>query len=194
MSTPSLPPQPTDDREILEWARATADFLRSITPRTGADVLVHRTSGGTRYSIRRKPRGKGELDPYRNPFDVFVTPDGGIGVQPGMINNEEPDTIGGASDWTYTAGAGEVWLKVVVTTGQVVTTRELYKGSDVPAIPTPGSGDTELTSYLHLATITVDGEETTIEQHYNGSRWCAVVVTGVACSSGGLEISRTLTW
>lgn len=79
-----------------DWANSVVDFLRSIRPVNGVNILVKQTANGTTFSSSNKKAGVASKT--RFPLTAYAA--GGneneikIKIEPGMVSNLEPK-IGG---------------------------------------------------------------------------------------------------
>ena len=155
-------------------------------------ALMERLRGDSpEYGRDAKDANGDEVDPttavQRDPFDVWVASDGDVKVQPGHVRNEEPDTVGGTADYTF-SGDGEVYLKATIGSAtNEMRDSSLHKAGTVPA---PTSDGTYHTLYLHLATVA----GATVEQWANGNQWPWVGIVAVECSGSGLSLTREGNW
>lgn len=128
---------------------------------------------------------------YQMPFDVTVSGNT-VSIVPGYICNQEPTQVAPVAGWQCDAAAGHIFLHVEIyaTTSEVLT-REIKFAAEVP---TPTESSDVFHGYLDIATIAASGDGWAVTQHYNGSRWAAVIISNIVCESGGLTLERSLAW
>lgn len=168
-----LPDYPIADEELrVSWGRQIVDFLRSITPQPGADIVITTTPNGTTFSLRDNSKRVTQqtISLYKKPFDLDEIGDdslsimdnkataGGVWVDSAKQATFEVDGVTQETDhWTLTGltGAKYIYLK----RDHAAETTTIIAADDLPDGAISDEEQTEIIPLWYIAWEDTTGED-----------------------------------